>query len=148
MTLRRAGIVLAIIGALVAAYLTVMHYTTAVPLVCSQNGLIDCARVITSPQSVWLGLPVAGVGLVWCLVMLALWVKSGPGQPGWLNPVRMGWAALGGVTVVYLVYVELVEIGHLCIWCTALHVVILTLLVLSILAWPPSAATDAPSSPS
>lgn len=134
--LRRAAIALTVVGLLIAAYLTVQHYTAAVPLVCSQSGLVNCARVITSPQSVWLGAPVAGVGFVWLGVTLVWWLRTGPGAPAWLSAVRLSWAALGAVTVVYLVYVELVELRNLCLWCTGLHVIILALLVLAILAHP------------
>ncbi len=134
--LRRVALALGVIGLLIAAYLTVLHYSTAVPLVCSQSGLVNCERVITSPQSVWLGAPVAGVGFAWFVVTLYWWLRSGPGAPPWLAGVRLGWAALGAVTVVYLVYVELVELRHLCLWCTGLHVIILALLVLSTLAHP------------
>ncbi|MDA8201082.1 MAG: vitamin K epoxide reductase family protein [Thermaerobacter sp.] len=134
--LRRVALVLGTIGLLIALYLTVLHYSTVVPLVCSQSGLVNCERVITSPQSVWFGAPVAGVGFAWFVVTLVWWLRSGPAAPPWLAGVRLGWAVLGAVTVVYLVYVELVELRHLCLWCSGLHVIILTLLVLSILAHP------------
>ncbi len=134
--LRRAALLLSGLGLLIAAYLTVLHYSAAVPLVCSQSGLVNCERVITSPQSVWFGAPVAGVGFAWFAVTLVWWLRSGPQAPPWLAGVRLGWAALGAVTVVYLVYVELVELRHLCLWCSALHVIILALLVLSIGAHP------------
>ncbi len=134
--LRRVAIALSVIGLLIAAYLTVLHYTAAVPLVCSQSGLVNCERVITSPQSVWLGAPVAGVGFVWLAVTLVWWLRTGPGAPAWLPAVRLAWAALGAVTVVYLVYVELVELRNICLWCSGLHVIILVLLVLAILAHP------------
>jgi uncharacterized membrane protein len=35
-------------------------------------------------------------------------------------------------TVLYLVYVELVRLHTICAWCTALHVIILTMLLISI----------------
>jgi uncharacterized membrane protein len=137
---RTLALGLAAAGTVIAAYLTVLHYSTAVPLVCSNTGLVNCADVLTSPQSVWLGLPVAGVGLVWFVATLFLWWRSRASAPA-LWPLRLAWALLGALTVVYLVYVELVELRHLCAWCTVLHAIILTLLVLSILDGPaPDAA--------
>lgn len=134
--LRRVALVLGTAGLLIAAYLTVLHYSTVVPLVCSQSGLVNCERVITSPQSVWFGAPVAGVGFVWFVATLYWWIRSGPAAPPWLAGVRLGWAVLGAVTVVYLVYVELVELKHLCLWCSGLHAIILALLLLAVLTHP------------
>jgi uncharacterized membrane protein len=42
---------------------------------------------------------------------------------------------MGIVTVCYLVYVELVEIGMLCLWCSTLHVIILSLFTIEMATW-------------
>jgi hypothetical protein len=57
----------------VAFYLTLAHYdASAVRLVCSGNGAINCAKVTSSPQSVILGVPVALIGLIYYAVMVGL----------------------------------------------------------------------------
>jgi uncharacterized membrane protein len=138
--IRRSGgqialFALSLIGAAIAIYLTTVHYEN-VPLVCSTTGLIDCARVISSPYSVIPGttIPITVPGLGWCIVGALLAIV------GWrLWPERRGvrvaeciWTLLGMGTVLYLVYVELVRLHTICAWCTALHVIILTMLLISI----------------
>ena len=138
--IRRSGgqialLALSLIGAAIAIYLTTVHYEN-VPLVCSTQGFIDCARVLSSAYSVVPGttIPITVPGLGWCIVSAALALA------GWrLWPdrqiVRIAecvWAILGMVTVLYLVYVELVRLHTLCAWCTALHAIIFTMLLISV----------------
>src|SRR5579875_3702580 len=68
-----ALLVLALIGAGIAIYLTAVHYQGA-PLVCSNTGLIDCSRVLSSSFSVVPGtsIPISIPGLGWCLVAALL----------------------------------------------------------------------------
>ena len=45
-------------------YLTIAHFDTNVTLVCSDKGVVNCAEVTTSPQSMVFGIfPVAVLGL-------------------------------------------------------------------------------------
>jgi uncharacterized membrane protein len=127
---------LALSGLAVSAYLTAVHYDAAVPLACSQTGLVNCEQVVTSPESVWFGLPVAAWGLVWFAVMLAL---SLPRPTAGLLRAATAWSLVGGAAVVYLVYAELVLIGRICLWCTAVHVIVLAIVALQTLAAPPAA---------
>lgn len=116
----------------VSIYLTVAHYTATVTLACPQTATVNCEKVTSSPQSVFLGLPVAVLGVAYFAVMLLLcspaaWRVSGPGPLGrlrWLRPL----AALGGVGfVAWLVYAELFVINAICLWCTTVHVLTLIL---------------------
>lgn len=125
---------LAIIGAGIALYLTGVHYAH-VDLVCSAQGFVDCQRVISSPYSVVPGttLPVTLPGLVWSLVAAIL------AFVGWQRPamhnVRVAqciWTGLAMLSVLYLVYVELVLLHTLCAWCTGFHVVIFAMFLLSV----------------
>lgn len=130
------GFALSVLGFGIAAYLTALHYTTMVELVCPSGGLIDCETVLTSPQSVVLGLPVAAYGLVWFAVnalLQALGLQK-RGLSSWLRWVSLVWLAVGAVTVVYLVYVELNVVGKVCIWCTGVHLIILLLVALRVLS--------------
>lgn len=137
---RTIPLALAAIGALGVAlsiYLTVVHYAR-VPLICSTSGLINCERVLSSPYSSVAGIPISAGGLIWFavsggLAALALWVRR---EPAWLQPTQVVWSLFGLATVLYLVGVEALALGVICAWCTALHVLILTTLVLSVVRSP------------
>lgn len=126
---------LALIGAGIALYLTSVHYEH-VPLVCSAQGFVDCTRVTSSAYSVIPGttIPITVPGLLWTIVSAILAVI------GWrtLNQDRhillaqLIWSLLGLLTVLYLVYVELVQLHTICAWCTGMHVVILVMFLISL----------------
>jgi len=126
----RASAILVGIGLADAVYLTVTHFTTHVRLACSGSGVIDCARVTTSPQSYILGIPVAVLGLVFFVVYAGLCTPA-----AWRSPeplvryARLTWAIGGVCTVVYLIYAELFEIDAICLWCSLVHVVTIALFV-------------------
>jgi uncharacterized membrane protein len=137
--IRRSGaqialLILALIGAGIAIYLTAVHYQGA-PLVCSNTGLIDCSRVLSSSFSVVPGtnIPISIPGLAWCLVAALL-----AGVTIWQPELRlprlgmMAWTLLGMLTVFYLVYAEIVRLHTICIWCTSLHAIILVMLLISV----------------
>jgi uncharacterized membrane protein len=124
-------------GLAVSGYLTAVHYDASVPLACAHVGLVDCGAVLTSPESVWLGLPVSAWGMAWFGVALALGVRSLARDTLPLYRARLAWSVLGAAAVVYLVYTELLVIGRLCLWCTAVHALVLALFVQQALAAPP-----------
>jgi uncharacterized membrane protein len=49
-----------------------------------------------------------------------------------LRQAHAAWAGLGLLTAFYLVFVELVELRTICLWCSSVHVVILLTLLLTI----------------
>src|SRR5437016_3163849 len=113
---------LSVLGIGIAIYLTAEHYQT-VPLICSNTGVIDCARVLSSRYSVVPGttIPITIPGLLWCVVSAALafaaWRVFPQKQS--LLVAECLWMALGLISVLYLVYVEIVLLGTICAWCTA-----------------------------
>lgn len=128
---------MAIAGIMVSAYLTVVHYT-ALPLVCSTTGVINCAQVTSSGYSVVPGtaVPITIPGMFWFLVSGGLagvglaraWQRRS--EPARLRLAQLVWAALGLAVVLYLVYVEIVILHKLCEWCTVVHLLtLLTFLV-------------------
>lgn len=118
---------LALIGMGLAGYLTAVHYAPAL-LVCSDKGLVDCNAVLTSAFSVVPGtsLPITVPGLAYFLVSLVLAVAQlrRPANYG-LRQAHAVWGGLGLLTVFYLIFVELVEVRYICLWCTSVHLVIL-----------------------
>lgn len=122
-----ALVALAIIGLGLASYLTAVHYAPAI-LVCSNQGLVDCQAVLTSPYSVIPGtsLPITVPGLAYFLVslVLALAQLRRPTNYG-LRQAHAVWGGLGLLTALYLIFVELVELHTICLWCSTVHLVLL-----------------------
>src|SRR5260370_23344167 len=130
-------LILSLVGAGIAVYLTAVHYEN-VPLICSTRGLIDCSRVLSSPYSVVPGtsVPITVPGLAWCAVSAVLAIVGlrllRPQVRHRIQQPQFPWPLLGMVTVLYLVYVELVLLHTICAWCTGLHVVILIMFLTTI----------------
>ena len=123
---------LAVVG--IAIYLTSVHYEN-VPLVCSDKGLVDCARVLSSSYSVVPGtsIPISVPGLLWGLVSASLAVFAFlRKERSWLPVAQFIWALIGMLTVLYLVYVEIVRLHTICAWCTAMHVLILLMFLVTL----------------
>ncbi len=127
------GVVLSVLGIGVAAYLTYEHYPGSTTLACpagSAGGVINCAKVTTSPWSVEFGMPVSVLGLVFFAVMLALqspWAWRSPRVA--VRAARILWCLVGLGNAVVLIYDELVKIDAICEWCTSVHVLTFLLFV-------------------
>jgi|SRR5450759_2805863 len=128
-------LLLSFVGAGIAIYLTTVHYEN-VPLICSASGLVDCARVLSSSYSVIPGttVPITIPGLGWCAIMavLAIVALRLSSVRGRILVAQFVWSLVGMLTVLYLVYIELVRLHTICAWCTVLHTVILLLLLITI----------------
>jgi uncharacterized membrane protein len=117
-----ASLLICLLGIADASYLTYVHYTDVRNLACSDRGVINCAKVTTSAQSHFLGMPVAVLGLAYFVAMAALCLPW-----AWRRQeriVRIGRlvAAGGGVVMVlWLVYAELFIIDAICVYCTVVH---------------------------
>jgi uncharacterized membrane protein len=133
----RSTFVLAMAALAVSVYLTIAHFTTPTVLACSASGAIDCARVTTSAQSRFLGIPVAVLGLVWSVAMVGFcspvaWNSRAP----WIRPTRLTLVCTGMLFVLWLVYAELFVIRAICLWCSAMHVLTFALFVLvALVSW-------------
>ncbi|GCF07943.1 vitamin K epoxide reductase family protein [Dictyobacter arantiisoli] len=128
-------LVLSVIGVAISIYLTVAHYANA-PVACSTNGLIDCERVLSSVYSFVPGtsIPISVPGLLWFLMSAVLAVLAWKVWPVW-RALRVGqtiWFALGMLTALYLVYVEIVQLKKICAWCTSLHIIMLVMLLVAV----------------
>ncbi|GAA2362108.1 vitamin K epoxide reductase family protein [Dactylosporangium salmoneum] len=126
-----ASLVLAVVGLAVSVYLTIEHFTSSTTLACPETGALNCLKVTTSAQSSFLGIPVAILGLVYFVIMLAaslpaLWRSPAPA----LRYGRLIFAAIGVLFVFYLVFAELFTLKAICLWCTAVHVLAVALFAL------------------
>jgi uncharacterized membrane protein len=121
----------------VSVYLTIVHYS-AIPLVCTTSGAVNCERVLSSGYAVIAGstLPTAAAGIVWFAVSGALAIgQLTRDRSRLMARLQVGWSALGLVTVLCLVFVEIVMLGTICVWCTAAHALVLATFLLAIAIW-------------
>lgn len=102
------------------------------PLACATGGIVDCEQVITSAESMLGPVPVAVLGLLWFGVFLVFdLLRRTPGG-GRLTGLELAWAIAGLLSVFYLVYAELFLIGAICLWCTAIHAIVVVLFLTSV----------------
>jgi len=123
----------ALVGVGIAAYLTSAHYELA-PLACSGSGFVNCARVLSSPYSVVPGtsIPITIPGMAWSLLIATLVVMELRRPARWLRLAQFAWSLVGMLTVLYLVYVEIVLLHNLCAWCTAMHVLVFLIFLIAL----------------
>lgn len=131
-----ASLVLCLAGLGIATYLTIVHFQPNA-LVCSDNGVINCAVVTTSAQSYFLHIPVAILGLGYYVVMTAFNLPvAWHAADRRIHIARLGLACVGMAFALYLIAAELLIIGKICIWCTSVHFVTFLLFVLVITTVP------------
>jgi uncharacterized membrane protein len=120
-TLRVAVAVVALAGAAVAGYLTYVHYQPDA-LICTGGG--GCETVQDSSYAELAGIPVALVGLVAYLVVLALvaWDSE------LARTLAAGIALVGVGFAVYLVALQAFVIDAWCVWCLVNDLVVVPLL--------------------
>ncbi|GHO43175.1 vitamin K epoxide reductase family protein [Ktedonospora formicarum] len=137
---RRSGgqlalLVLSLVGIVISIYLTYVHFNSGA-LVCTTSGLVNCERVLSSTYSQVPGtsIPISVPGMLWFLVSGVLAVLAWFVWPAKrsVHIIEFAWACTGLVTILYLVYVELVRLHTICAWCTALHVIILAMLLITV----------------
>lgn len=129
-------------GLAISAYLTVVHYS-ALPLVCTTSGVISCERVLSSPYSVVAGsgLPTSAAGIIWFSVSAALAAGQLTGRrAAAIMRWHLLWSAIGLATVVYLVFLEIVQLGAICIWCTSAHALVVVTFLIALTRWRQAAS--------
>ena len=116
----------------VSIYLTVVHYSS-IPLACPATGTINCEEVLSSAYSV-LGIssiPTSAAGIVWFALSALLAAGRLAGRDR-LATAQFAWSAAGLLTVLVLVYIEIVQLGAICIWCTTAHLLVLLIFLISL----------------
>jgi uncharacterized membrane protein len=124
--LRIATAVLAVVGLGIAGYLTWVHYAGLQPFCVGGGG--GCERVQTSRWADLGGVPVAVLGLVGYLAILAtlaLPEDLGRSAAAFVALVGLGFSA-------WLTYVEIAKIHAICQWCVASAVLMTLLAVVSV----------------
>lgn len=123
-TLRRALIVLTLVGIGIASYLTYVHYKGLSPICALNEG---CEKVQSSRYAKVGGVPVPLIGLIGYLAILAsLFVR------GELARLATAGMTIGGFAFsVYLTSLELFQIHAICQWCVGSAIVMTLLAILS-----------------
>jgi uncharacterized membrane protein len=124
--LQLAAVALSVAGLLVSLYLTALHYAGVTPA-CVSSGSINCEAVLSSSYAVIGGsaVPTSALGIVWFAVSAALWTRPA-------GRLHVMWSAAGVITVLYLVFIEVVRLNAVCLWCTAAHILVVALLLLAL----------------
>jgi uncharacterized membrane protein len=132
-----ASLALALVGLGASIYLTIAHFSSPKVLACSSSGTINCAQVITSAQSTFLGVPVAVLGLGWFLVMTALCLPvAWRSENRLVHLARLAGTIAGVGFALWLVYAELFIIGAICEWCTVAHLTAFGLFAIAVITAP------------
>jgi uncharacterized membrane protein len=104
---------LAIVGLLISAYLSWVHYIGVAPVCVGGSG--GCQSVQTSSYATIFGVPVAVIGLVgYSALLLSAWLR---GEVG----IYLGFlvSLVGTLFSAYLTYLEVFVIHAICEWCVA-----------------------------
>lgn len=125
---------LAVCGIGIAGYLSYTHYAHQ-SVACGALGG-SCETVQTSEYAELMGVPVALLGGVLYLTLLATalrWLVAGP----YLAAPAAWGLALGGVLFsAYLTYLELFVINAICAWCVGSALVLTAMLLVTSAALP------------
>ena len=129
--LNRALIALAVIGLLVAAYMTIYKLTNNNAM-CLGSG--DCSTVNASRYAEVNGIPVAVIGFAGYAAILALMFFETRGR-GFLREngplLVFGLSLTGFLFTLWLIYVEVALIKALCPFCLTSQVVMTLIFILS-----------------
>jgi uncharacterized membrane protein len=129
------SLVICVLGIATASYLTYAHYSDPSVLACSDKGAINCAKVTTSEQSHFLGMPVALLGLAFFVGMTALCLPWAWRRP---EPIvryaRLAATVVGVGMILWLIYAELAIIDAICLYCTIVHGLTLVLFFVVVVA--------------
>ncbi len=122
---------LALVGMLVAGYLTWVHYAGGGAL-CA--GVGDCETVNTSPYAEVAGVPVAllGLGMYAALFALTLTARARPRAAEPLTAAVFGLSLAGTLYSVYLTYLEVAVIRAICPWCVVSAVLVTAIFLLTL----------------
>ena len=109
MRVRVAIAVASLVGAAIAGYLTYVHYAHVAPI-CSTGG---CEKVQTSKYATLGGVPVALLGLIAYLTVIATTAVRGVASAFAGVLIALAGVAFSG----YLLWAQLGPIGAICQWC-------------------------------
>lgn len=122
---------LALIGALVALYLTLYKVGALGNIACSVG---SCETVNLSRWATFLGLPVAAWGLGAYIVLLALSLAGLQPSTEGSRPIALALVGVSGWSFLFsmwLTYLELFVIRAICMWCVISALIMTSIFALS-----------------
>jgi uncharacterized membrane protein len=119
----QASAALALVGAVIAGYLTYAHYSDSA-IACPTSG---CETVQASSYALVAGVPVALVGLVGYLAILVCLCL--PRELG--RTLVLATSLAGSIFSVYLLALQAFEIHAFCAWCVASDVIVVAIAALA-----------------
>lgn len=124
--LRLVAVLASLAGIAISIYLTVLHYAGFAPE-CPTSGAINCEAVLSSPYAVIAGtsIPTSAAGIAWFAINGLLWTRP-------RRNLLLAWSLLGLLTVIYLLFVEIVLVGAICLWCTVAHLLVVVLVLIAV----------------
>jgi uncharacterized membrane protein len=128
--LLRLSLILGLVGVGIGAYLVWVHYDIDA-LVC---GLGDCEVVQTSSYAEVFGIPIAILGLLMYVALVAL-ILARLLRPALLVPASMAALAITGAGTLYsawLTWVEIEVLEAICQWCVASAIVTTLMFIVEI----------------
>jgi vitamin-K-epoxide reductase (warfarin-sensitive) len=156
LVVRRAVIVLALVGFASAATSTYMHYQLvqdpSYTSFCDINESLSCSQVYLSRFGSVRGIPVGLLGSVWFGLVLLLTLAAGRGSSELgenIGGYLLVLSTLGLAVVLFLGYASFMILGTLCVLCAVVYVAVVGIFLLSgstasvpLLSIPRRAAVD------
>jgi len=130
---RRAWIILlSLLGILVSGYLSWSHFSGEA-VYC--GGASSCELVNNSRYAYLGNIPVAFMGLLAYVAILALSLIPQRDDRQWPEVLRFGLALIGVMFQWYLFYIEVAVLHAFCYWCIASQTIITLIFILSLPIW-------------
>lgn len=133
-TLLALLIVLTLIGIIDSTYLSISAANSD-PLVCDIGGLTDCNLVAESPYSRLMGIPLAvyGLGFYGVILLLSISLLMTPSRKATYGLIAA--TVLGALASLYFLYLQIMVIQALCIYCLISAAVSFLLCALTLGFW-------------
>ena len=123
---------LSLVGLLISGYLTWTTLTSASVAGCSGDGA-GCSHVLTSVWSKWLGMPVSLFGLLTYVGILAATFFTTRDNQSWGPTLLLTLTLTAAGSAAWFIGLQFVAIGHICLWCMAVHCCSLLVCTLTII---------------
>ncbi len=113
-----------------AAYLTIVHYRHIIPP-CSVSG--SCETVLTSQYAVVFGIPIALIGALYYVFLLALLILSHETRQRLLTQVTFFFTSMALVISIILIFVQAEMLHMFCQYCLFVEALNTLIWILSLL---------------
>ena len=118
-----AEIILSALGMAISIYLAASHYA-GFSVACPIIGPVNCAALLNSRYASLAGVPVSVFGIAFFVIVLSLIALR-------KKVAKALFASTGLGFVFYFLYLEYL-LGKICLYCTAVHIIVVSLLAISI----------------